>query len=155
MTTTTPVQKVLERLEGVQGRDRDGGPWMARCPAHRDRTASLRVTEKPDGRVIFHCHAGCGGADVVQALGLWFGDLKPEGCTTAGPSPVERSAATSLRTVAHAALVAATVLGNVARSGRCSEAQADLAVRLAMEINRALDAAGVRPAVASERRTRG
>lgn len=148
MTTATPVQKILERLEGVQGR----GPWMARCPAHHDRAASLRITEKPDGRVIFHCHAGCGGADVIEALDLHFSDLKPEGCTLAGPSPVERSASESLRSVAHAALVAATVLGNVARSGRCSEAQADLAVRLANEIQRALDAAGIKAAVLSERR---
>lgn len=144
-----PAQKILERLEGVQGPT--NGPWMARCPAHRDRTASLHVTEKPDGRVIFHCHAGCGGADVVEAVGLRFSDLKPAGSVTAGPSPVERSARISLQTIAHAALVTATLLGNVARSGRCTEAQAGLSVRLAFDIQKALDAAGIKPAIAKEK----
>ncbi len=154
----TPAQKILERLEGVQGPT--NGPWMGRCPAHRDRTASLRVTEKPDGRVIFHCHAGCGGADVVQALGLRFGDLKPAGCTTAGPSPIERSASESLRSVAHASLVCVTLCGDVARGKIVSEKQVALAISLAVEINGALAAAGLRPEVVpkdwgKERRARG
>lgn len=150
---TTPAQKVLERLEGVQGPT--NGPWMAKCPAHRDRTASLHLTEKPDGRIIFHCHAGCGGADVVEALGLQFGDLKPEGCTTAGPSPVARDARESLRAVAHTAVVTVTLLNTVAAGKIVTEPQADLAARLAAEILAAMDKAGVKPAVAAERRARG
>ena len=141
----TPIQKVLEQLEGVQGPT--NGPWMARCPAHRDRTASLRITEKPDGRVIFHCHAGCGGADVVEALGLNFSDLKPAGSVTAGPSLIERDARKSLQAVAHAALVTVNLCNDVARGKVVSEKQVDLAINLANEINCALAAAGLRPAV--------
>ena len=155
---TTPAQTILERLEGVQGPPH--GPWMARCPAHRDRTASLHVTEKPDGRVIFHCHGGCGGADVVEALGLNFSDLKPAGSVTAGPSPVERSASKSLRAVAHASLVCVTLCGDVARGKIVSEKQVGLAISLANEIQNALAAAGLRPEVVpkdwgKERRARG
>jgi hypothetical protein len=55
-----------------------GGKWhgksgMARCPAHDDGTPSLSITEK-NGKVLFHCHAGCDRRSVAAALrrlGLW------------------------------------------------------------------------------------
>lgn len=55
------------------GGRRTGRGWMARCPAHEDRTPSLSITER-DGRVLVHCQAGCPQADVIDALrsrGLW------------------------------------------------------------------------------------
>ena len=145
----TPAQKILERLEGVAGT----GPWMARCPAHRDLTPSLRVTETEAGAVLLHCHAGCGAADVLESVGLRFSDLyPPRESQQARPTPIERNARLSLQTIAHASLTAATLLGNVARANRCSEAQAELAVRLAVDIQKALDAAGIKPTVLSERK---
>jgi putative DNA primase/helicase len=51
-----------------------GGTWMACCPVHDDRTPSLSVRDANDSKVLVHCHAGCGQAEVVQALrqrGLW------------------------------------------------------------------------------------
>jgi putative DNA primase/helicase len=49
-----------------------GGQWrgaygMACCPAHRDRKPSLSVREM-NGRVRFHCFAGCPPAKVESAL---------------------------------------------------------------------------------------
>ena len=146
-----PIDIVLARLEKVTGKSPS---WMARCPAHNDRQSSLHITEKPDGRVVFHCHAGCGGADVVEALGLQFGDLKPLGCEYAAPEPVERNARESLRAVGHAALVAVGLLNAVAAQKIVTERQADLAAQLAGEILGAMDAAGIKPAVAQERRVR-
>ena len=135
---------LLSRLEHVKGRD--GGPWMARCPAHRDRHPSLRVTQLDDGRVLIFCHAGCGAADVMGAVGLTLrGDLFPEGsCGTFGPSPIQRSAAISLKAIQHAALKATMLLDDVARAKVVTPAQADLAVRLTAEIWQALEAAGMR-----------
>lgn len=52
---------------------RSGAGWMARCPAHEDRTPSLSLTER-NGRVLVHCHAGCSQEAVIAALrerGLW------------------------------------------------------------------------------------
>ncbi|MHB1609050.1 MAG: CHC2 zinc finger domain-containing protein, partial [Acidiferrobacter thiooxydans] len=122
-----PVNIILPLLDKVaQLRD---GSWMALCPAHDDRNASLHVTELADGRVIFHCYAGCGGADVVEALGLRFGDLKPDGLDHTGPTPVERDARKSLQAVAHAALVTVTLLNTVAAGKVVSEKQSDLAGR--------------------------
>ncbi len=52
-----------------------GGRWagrygMARCPAHKDRTPSLKVSDPPAGsdEPIFHCFAGCDWRDVKDAL---------------------------------------------------------------------------------------
>ena len=44
--------------------------WLAVCPSHDDHAPSLAVTLKDDGRVLFHCRAGCSWADVSNALGL-------------------------------------------------------------------------------------
>jgi hypothetical protein len=71
------TEKLLTRLEGV----RPVGPgrrWIARCPAHEDRSPSLSIRETDDFRILVHCFAGDGAADVVAAVGLTLGDLFPE-----------------------------------------------------------------------------
>ncbi|MDA8390864.1 MAG: hypothetical protein M0Z76_09080 [Gammaproteobacteria bacterium] len=83
-----------------------------------------------------------------------FSDLKPDGCESAKAEPAERNARESLRAVGHAALVVATLCNTVAAGKVVTEKQAGLAGRLATEILAAMDAAGVRPAVAYERRAR-
>ena len=52
--------------------------WVAVCPAHQDRTPSLHIEEKSDGVVLIHCKAGCGAADVLEAVNLPFSALFPE-----------------------------------------------------------------------------
>ena len=70
------ADKLLERLDGVRktGRDR----WLAKCPAHEDRRASLSIRELDDGRVLVHDFAGCSVEEVVSAAGLDLADLFPE-----------------------------------------------------------------------------
>lgn len=51
--------------------------WMARCPAHDDKAPSLKITDVGDGRTLIHCHAGCGGNEVLGAIGLQLQDLYP------------------------------------------------------------------------------
>ncbi len=49
-------------------------PWIARCPAHADRTPSLHVTEGARGTILLRCFAGCDQRAVLDALreyGLW------------------------------------------------------------------------------------
>jgi len=66
---------ILSRLERVK---RSGpGRWIARCPAHDDRTPSFSIRETDDGRLLLHCFAGCSVADIVAALGLTLSDLMP------------------------------------------------------------------------------
>jgi hypothetical protein len=46
---------------------------MCRCPAHKDRSPSLHISER-DGRVLVKCFGGCPQSNVIDALrnrGLW------------------------------------------------------------------------------------
>ena len=63
---------LLDRLEGV--RATGPGRWVARCPAHQDRSPSLSIREIDD-RVLVHDFAGCAAADVLAAVGLRLSDL--------------------------------------------------------------------------------
>lgn len=63
--------ELLARLEGVRP---SGGQWIARCPAHEDRSPSLSVAAEGD-RLLVHCYAGCRAEDVMGALGLGLSDL--------------------------------------------------------------------------------
>lgn len=67
------VDTLLSRLEGVKANGRD--KWVARCPAHQDRAPSLSIRAGDDGRVLIHCFAGCGAADVLDSVGLDYGAL--------------------------------------------------------------------------------
>lgn len=42
--------------------------WIARCPAHRDRTPSLSIREGKDGRPVVNCFAGCDWSNIRAAL---------------------------------------------------------------------------------------
>jgi len=68
----TPVERVLVRLPGAR---RSGGKWMAHCPAHRDRSPSLCISEGSGKRALLHCFAGCPIDSVLKALGLSLRDL--------------------------------------------------------------------------------
>ena len=83
-----PVGVLLARLEGVRAAGRG---YSARCPAHKDRSASLSVAEGRDGRALVKCFAGCEPLAIVHALGLEMADLFPE--RIADPSTGGRAAA--------------------------------------------------------------
>ena len=68
--------KLLERLERVK--QTAPGRWLARCPAHEDKSPSLSVRELEDGRTLVNCFAGCGAIDVLEALGVDWSALFPE-----------------------------------------------------------------------------
>lgn len=53
------------------------GEWIARCPAHEDKSPSLTVRALSDGRTLVHCFAGCGALDVLTAVGMDWTDLFP------------------------------------------------------------------------------
>jgi hypothetical protein len=62
---TLTLERALGQLEGVQ---RVGGQFLARCPAHHDQVPSLSVAAGLDGRLLAHCHAGCTFDDIIHAL---------------------------------------------------------------------------------------
>jgi hypothetical protein len=48
---------------------------VARCPAHDDRTPSLKIDRGRTGNVLLFCHAGCDVRDVLSAVGLTLADI--------------------------------------------------------------------------------
>lgn len=78
---------VLSRLSGVRktGPDR----WVARCPAHDDRTPSLSVRWTGD-KVLLYCFAGCSYRDIVEALDIRWGDLSSPPPPPVHPEPPKR-----------------------------------------------------------------
>lgn len=69
------IDALIDELEGVRQR---GGYFIARCPAHEDLHQSLQVSEREDGSIGIHCHAGCSPEAVMAALGHHTRDLFPE-----------------------------------------------------------------------------
>lgn len=69
------AQDVVNRLEHCRQVAPDS--WVARCPAHEDRSPSLSIKDAGGGRTLVHCHAGCGAIDVLDSLGLDWGALYP------------------------------------------------------------------------------
>ena len=65
---------LLARFDSVKPA---GDGWVARCPAHEDRRASLSIGRGDDGRWLLHCHAGCALDSILAALGLEPRDLFP------------------------------------------------------------------------------
>jgi hypothetical protein len=74
------------------------GRWMAKCPAHRDRSPSLSIAEGYEGRVLLKCWAGCTLPDLLEAVGLRIRDLfpgppqSPEQVRIAGQERIRRDA---------------------------------------------------------------
>jgi hypothetical protein len=66
------LELVLGKLDGVTPR---GGYWMARCPAHEDRKASLKVMRGTEQPVVLKCYAECATVDVLAAIGLTMADV--------------------------------------------------------------------------------
>lgn len=74
------IENLLSRLDGLKAGNAPGR-WLAKCPAHGDRSPSLTIRLEDDGRILLHCFAGCAAPDVVAALGLGMTDLFPEPLT--------------------------------------------------------------------------
>ena len=72
-TDHASAEPLLQRLEGLQ---KSGNGWRAKCPACGGAGRKLSITER-DGRVLVNCFA-CNDADaVLAAVGLRWADLYP------------------------------------------------------------------------------
>ena len=68
------AEKLLAQIDGVRATGQDR--WVAKCPAHEDRTPSLAIREV-DECLLIYCFAGCSTYDVISAAGLDLSDLFP------------------------------------------------------------------------------
>ena len=124
------AQILITRLTGV----RNTGPdrWVAKCPAHEDRSPSLSITDR-EGRVLLHCFGGCETEAVLGAVGLRFSDIMPERIGEARPQAIP--ALQVLEAVTHEIMVAAllaTELGYSQSSQRLIESGSRLNAALTL-----------------------
>lgn len=69
------AQSLAAALDGR----RSGSRWVAKCPAHDDRSPSLSIAQASDGKLLVHCFSGCSQDAVVEALrarGLWQSETR-------------------------------------------------------------------------------
>jgi hypothetical protein len=80
MIATDPLVTVWDGLENHDCAPRGSlHQFVARCPGHEDRSASLSIGTGADGRALLWCFAGCPVENIVAAIGLSMADLYPPG----------------------------------------------------------------------------
>lgn len=132
------VDALLSRLENVK--KTGAGRWIARCPAHTDRRASLSIRELDDGRILVHCFAGCSIQQVLTAADLEFDCLFPEQRIQHGkPERRPFPAADVLRAVAFEALAVSIIALDLANASPLSDTRRE---RLLLAASRLQVAAG-------------
>lgn len=136
-TEAVNAATLIGRLEGARQTAPDR--WIARCPAHADRAPSLSIRELSDGRTLLHCHAGCGAAEVLGAVGLTLADLFPERLPE---HSYRRSHATIpagdlLMILDHEITVAALILSDLVQHRKLSEHQVQRLTQCAARVGNA------------------
>lgn len=131
---------VLDRLDRVK--QTGPGRWIARCPAHEDRSPSLSIRETDDGRVLLHCFAGCDPGDAMAAIGLEMKDLfaQPLGHHVA-PSHSSTPARDMLVLLDHEITVAVLILDDVITRRTINERQLQRLMQASARIGQARDIA--------------
>jgi hypothetical protein len=61
---TPTAKELVAKLSGKW----HGSYGLARCPAHKDRTPSLSISDGRDGRLLLKCHGGCPWEAILNAL---------------------------------------------------------------------------------------
>lgn len=70
--------QISDIVSKLIAREISQGQWMARCPAHEDKSPSLSIKGLSDGTILIHCFAGCCPSDVLAEIGLELKDLFPK-----------------------------------------------------------------------------
>lgn len=139
-----PIDNFLSLLEGVK---RTGiGTWLARCPAHQDKSPSLSIREANDNKVLIYCHAGCSAHEVVSAVGLELTDLFPPRPTDPAhvgkPERRPFPASDILRAIGFEALVVACAASAMLAGEPFTQTDRDRLMLAVGRIQSALDAGG-------------
>lgn len=123
------------------------GRWMACCPAHDDRSASLSIRELDDGLVLVHCFAGCNVHEIVAAVGLELSDLFPPRDDSAHFKKGERRpfpAADVLRAIAFESTLVLIAAADLLAGNPFNETDRARLALAAARIQAALTAGGIR-----------
>ena len=132
---------LIDRLDGAK--ETGHGKYIARCPAHDDRSPSLAIKDCGDGRILLHCFAGCDVESVLDALGLSFSDIMPERVGemhTYKPVRQRFDARQVLRVLRPEATLVAIAAENIAEGITLSDEDRDRVFNAACRIRAAADA---------------
>ena len=138
------IDDLLSRLEKC--RATGSGLWVARCPAHQDKTPSLAIRELPDGRILMHCFAGCSVDAVVSAIGLELSDLFPEDSRAIGHANPEHRpfpAADVLKSLNLEALVVSAAARTILDGNTLNDDDQERLMTALRRIERAVELSGV------------
>ncbi len=97
--TSPPSEKIEDVAKLFYARRTGPKRYVAKCPAHPDRSPSLSICAGRGGRVLVLCRAGCHTADVLAAAGLSIRDL----FSGPPPSPAQQAIAERTREANYAA----------------------------------------------------
>lgn len=130
---------LLDRLEHV--RQTAPGRWLARCPAHEDRSPSLSIREIDGGRILLHDFGGCSTEDVLAALGLTMSELFPERLPEHSyPASHSSIPARDLLVILdHETTVAVLILNDIVTRRTANESQVQRLCQAAARIGKARD----------------
>ena len=120
------------------------GKWIAACPAHEDKNASLSIRELDGEKTLVHCFAGCAAHEIVHAVGLELSDLFPPRQHQGKPERNPFPASDALRCLSFEGTVIAAS-GRQMLDGTWTEAEQERLVLAVSRINAAMTACGVRP----------
>jgi len=67
----------LQKLRSLTPRRGMRASFESCCPAHDDKSPSLRIDIAEDGRILVHCFAGCSVDEVCRACNVHVTDLFP------------------------------------------------------------------------------
>jgi hypothetical protein len=135
------LEALTDRLEKIK---RTGsGRWMACCPSHSDRTASLSLRELDDGRILLHCFAGCSVGEILDAIGLTINDLYPQRLANGRPERKPFPSADVLRAISFEAQVVAIAAADIAKGVLLDITEKNRILLASQRINSGLIAAGV------------
>lgn len=88
MSTYDPLSHLRSKLDGVKGGNHQ---FMARCPGHDDRNASLSVSVGEGGRALVKCFAGCSLDQILAPLSIEKRELFADLTTSATPPKIRNT----------------------------------------------------------------
>lgn len=136
------VDTLLPLLDKVKRTGKES--WIACCPAHDDKSPSLAISEKDDGRILIHCFCGCSVYEVLDAVGLDMAALfPPRDIQHSKPERRPFNAADVLRAIGFESLVVAAAAVTLLTGEPFTQADRDRLILAAERIQAGLTAAGV------------
>lgn len=134
------IDVLLSRLQGVKPGSAVGR-FIARCPAHEDRSPSLTLRSEDTGVILLHCFAGCSPDSILGAVGLSFSDLFPEPLTREFIPKIHApfSALDALKCIAAESAIVAIASSDIAMGKPLSDADASRVATAAGRIASALE----------------